>query len=140
MINGETQSNNSVKYSYSIQYRWKINNPEPDQCIISVLVVCHLEAILEANKPHGLNSLAFDQSLGAAHGIVKEISCLLGLPGNNDNGPEGTRHEHWEDNTRIARFNQAIYKRKDFEDLLESNSNPKLPLDKKLIAAFNTQD
>ena len=104
--------------------------------------MCHLEAILEANKPHGLNSLASDQSLEAAHGIVKEIARPLGLPGNTDNGPEGTRHEHWEENTRrvLARFNQATYKRKDFKDLLESNSNPKLPLDEKLITAFNTQD
>ena len=105
------------------------------------LIVCHLEAILEANKPHGLNSLASDQSLEAAHGMVKEIARPLGLPGNQDHGPEGTKHEHWEENTRrtLARFNQATYRRQDFKDLHQVNNKPQLPLDETLITVFNAQ-
>ena len=44
------------------------------------LIAAHLEAILEANQPHGLNSLASDQSIEAAHHIVRKIGEPLRLP------------------------------------------------------------
>ena len=80
-------------------------------------------------------------SLEAAHGMVKEIARPLGLPGNQDHGPEGTKHEHWEENTRrtLARFNQATYRRQDFKDLHQVNNKPQLPLDETLITVFNAQ-
>ena len=70
--------------------------------------------------------------------MVKEIARPLGLPGNHDNVPEGTKHEHWEENTRrvLARFNQATYKRQEFKDLHQGSNHPRLPTDEKLIAAY----
>ena len=88
------------------------------------LIVCHLEEFLKANKPHDLNSLASDQSLDAAYGMVKAIARPLGL---YDNGPEGTKHE----NTRMVlfRFNQATYKRQEFKDLHQGNNDLRLQTD-----------
>ena len=103
------------------------------------LIVCHLEAILDANQPHGLNSLASDQSLEAAHGMVKNIAAPLGLPGNQQNPSlEGNKQDHWEENNRriLARFNKSTYDRVEFKNLSQACSKPQLPSDEKLIAAF----
>ena len=40
--------------------------------IYNHLITAHLEAISEANQPDGLNSSASDQSIEAAHHIVKK--------------------------------------------------------------------
>ena len=43
-------------------------------------IAAYLEAFLEANQPHGMNSVAYDQSIEAALHIVKQIDEPLGLP------------------------------------------------------------
>ena len=106
------------------------------------LIAAHLEAILEANQPHGLNSLASDQSIEAAHHIVKEIGEPLGLPLNQVNpSQEGSAQQHWEHMNRkvLARFNGEAFSSEELKNINTGEGRTTLTVtDEKLIAAFTT--
>ena len=106
------------------------------------LIAAHLEAILEANQPHGLNSLASDQSIEAAHHIVKKIGEPLGLPLNQVNpSQEGTAQQQWENMNRkvLARFNGEAFSANEFKDIKTTDRILTLTVtDEQLIAAFTT--
>ena len=100
------------------------------------------QAILEANQPHGLNGWASDQSIEAAHHIVRKIGEPLGLPHNQVNpSQEGTAQQQWENMNRkvLARFNGEALSADDFKDIKTADRKPTLTMtDEQLIPAFTT--
>ena len=104
------------------------------------LIAAHLEGILEANQPHGLNSSASDQSIEAAHHIVEQIGQPLGLSINQVSpSQESSAQQRWENTNRrvLARFNGEAFSTDELKDINTKEREQYLRItDEKLRAAF----